>query len=265
MSTIDSNDKIISSYIDEPPINNYIENFFANYASIPAADLREHLINVRKRAWENYNYPCLGRWSFLDFSIQRSPIYKEIIEKCKNEGATVIDFGCCLGQDIRQLIYEGVSIDQIRGYELDPTFIQQGYELFHDEELMKKKNIITPGDIFDNQFLDAIQPADYLYVGSFIHLFDSETQKEVCRRLSRLCKQAITGRQVGASVPMERFRSSGPEGKKRMCHSPESFARMWIEVTNSKWEVESATLQTRNDTDHPREILTFVVRKKTIM
>jgi hypothetical protein len=263
MSADKSIDEFKSFYIDEPPINPYIETFFANYASIPASTLRDHLIAVRERAWKNYNYPCLGRWGFLDFSIQRSPLYKEILEKCKNEGATIIDFGCCLGQDIRQLIYDGVPIDQIRGYELDPFFIEQGYELFRDGELMKKKKIITSGDIFDDQFLETVEPADYLFAGSFIHLFDTETQKDVCRRLARLCKQAITGRQVGASIPVERSRSTVPVDKKIMCHSPESFARMWNEVTDGQWQVETATLQTRNDVGHLWEILTFVVRKNT--
>jgi hypothetical protein len=128
---------------------------------------------------------------------------------------------------------------------------------------MKKKKIMTSGDIFDDQFLETVEAADYLFAGSFIHLFDSETQKDVCRRLARLCKQAITGRQVGASIAVERFRSSGPAGKKTMCHSPESFACMWDEVTDGQWHVETATLQTRDDVDFPAEILTFVVRKNT--
>jgi hypothetical protein len=108
MSSSESTEKTFIRYVDEPPINTSTENFFAKYASIPPSALRNHLITTRERAWKNFNYTCLGRWTFLDFSIQRSPIYKEIIEKCKNEGATVIDFGCCLGQDVRQLVYDGV-------------------------------------------------------------------------------------------------------------------------------------------------------------
>jgi hypothetical protein len=263
MSEDKSITNVPSSYINEPPISPYIENFFANYASIPAIALRDHLIAVRTRAWENYNYPCLGRWSFLGFSIQRSPLYKEILRTCKTEGATVIDVGCCLGQDVRQLIYDGVPIDQIRGYELDPFFIEQGYELFRDGELMKTKKVMTSGDIFDDQFLETVEPADYLFAGLFIHLFDSEAQKDACRRLARICKQAITGQQEGASIPVERFGSLRPPGKNRMCHSPESFARMWDEVTGGEWQVETATLHTTNDDGRPREILTFVVRKNT--
>ncbi|CAF3007711.1 unnamed protein product [Rotaria sp. Silwood2] len=83
-----------------------------------------------------------------------------MLEKCKEEGATVIDFGCCLGQDVRQFVYDGVPLDQIRGYDLDPFFIEQGYELYRDGEVMKEKKIFAAGSILDDQFLDGIEPAD---------------------------------------------------------------------------------------------------------
>ncbi len=263
MSADESVNQMPIMYIDEPPINTYIETFFANYASIPASALREHLLTIRERAWNKYNYPCLGRWGFLDFSIQKNPIYKEILEKCKTEGATVIDFGCCLGQDVRQLVYDKAPLEQIRGYDLDPFFIEQGYELFRDGEQMKEKNVFASGDIFDDQFLATIEPADYVHVGSFIHLFDAETQRDVCRRLTPLAKRAIIGRQVGSLVPGEHTRHGGAsDGRKMMRHSPESFTRMWDEVTNGQWHVESATLKSRDVMGDIRHTLIFVVRKR---
>ena len=194
---------------------------------------------------------------------QQSPVYKEIVNNCRNEGATVIDFGCCLGQDVRQLVYDGVPVEQIRGYELDPFFIEQGYELFRDGKIMNEKKIFSAGDIFDDEFLARIEPADYLYAGSFIHLFNAETQNEVCRRLSRLCKRAIAGRQMGALIAEERTGSSRPTRNKRMVHSPESFARMWEKVTDGHWQAESAFLQARDGLEHTHQLLTFVIRKQT--
>jgi len=261
MTSSESIEKPFKFYIEEPPINQYIERFFEKYASILPSQLREHLINTRERAWNNFNYPCLGRWGFLDFFIQRTPIYKEIVDKCKNEDSTIIDFGCCLGQDVRQLIYDGVPPEQIRGYELDPFFIEQGYELFRDGEIMKKKNIFNSNDIFDDQFLEKVKPADYVYVGSFIHLFDAEKQKDVCRRLTHLSKNAITGRQVGSLVPEERSHRMESTERKMMWHSPESFSQMWNEVTNGKWKVESVTLNKMNNGEQIRQLLYFVVRK----
>ncbi len=39
-------------------------------------------------------------------------------------------------------------------------FIEKGYELFHDEEIMKKKKIFSSGDIFDEQFLKTVESVD---------------------------------------------------------------------------------------------------------
>ena len=254
--------KMSSFYTDEPPINSIVEDFFAGYASIPASNLRQHLIDVRERAWRKRNYPCLGRWTFLDFSIHQSAIYQEILHQCKNEGATLIDFGCCLGQDIRQLVHDGVPLSQLRGYDLDPFFIEQGYELFCDGEALREKKVFSAGDIFDDQFLGSVEPADYVYVGSFIHLFDAQTQREVCQRLTRLAKRAIAGRQVGSSSPGERLQPSSLTSSKMMRHSPESFTHMWNEVTSGQWEVESATLQSVDRTPDLGQRLVFVVRKQ---
>ncbi|CAF3929006.1 unnamed protein product [Rotaria sp. Silwood1] len=263
MSTSDSDETTISFYIDEPPINQDIETFFLNYASISPSALRDHLISVREAAWQRHHYPCLGRWGFLHFSIKQNPLYEEILEQCKNKGATIIDFGSCLGQDLRRLIYDGVPLDRIRGYELDPFFIEQGYELFRDGDLMKANKIFTVGDIFDDQFLKTIEPADYLYAGSFLHLFDAETQKDVCRRLSRLAKRAIAGRQVGAFIPIEQSTTSRILRGKMMRHSPESFAQMWNEATDGEWQVEYATLNNISSNKIGNPLLIFVVRRKT--
>jgi hypothetical protein len=262
MSTTETVDQKSAFYIDEPPINADIETFFADYASIPASALRDHLVTVRNRAWQQCNYPCLGRWAFLQFSIKKNPIYKEILEKCKHNGATVIDFGCCLGQDVRQLVHDGVPLDQIRGYDLNSVFFEQGYELFRDGELMKEKQTFALGDIFDDQFLNSIEPADYVFVASFIHLFDAETQRDVCRRLARLAKRAIAGRQVGTTVSEERPGPAGVIDGKMMWHSPESFAHMWNDVTNGEWQVETAVLQSRDDMKLFDQLLVFVVRKR---
>ncbi|CAF4944107.1 unnamed protein product [Rotaria socialis] len=94
----------------------------------------------------------------------------------KNDGATLIDFGCYLDQDIRHLVCDGVALGQLCGYDLDPFFIELRYELFRDGEIMRQKKILSEGAIFDDEFLSQVEPADYLYVGSFIHLFDATTQ-----------------------------------------------------------------------------------------
>jgi hypothetical protein len=67
---------------------------------------------------------------------------------------------------------------------------------------------------------------------------------------------------VGALVPEERSSSSALTSRKMMWHSPESFTRMWDEVTGGEWQVEYATLQARDGINASGHTLTFVVRKK---
>jgi hypothetical protein len=110
--------------------------------------------------------------------------------------------------------------------------------------------------------LEIVEPADYVHASSFIHLVDAETQNDVCRRLTRICKGAITERQEDALVAEERIRRTLPMGNRRLHHSSETFTHMWDEVTDEKWEVESATLQTRVGVERVRQVLTFLVRKK---
>jgi len=61
---------------------------------------------------------------------------------------------------------------------------------------------------------------------------------------------------------MERPRYSGLPDRKMMCHSPESFSRLWDEATDGHWQVESATLKPLEYIERFGQMLTFVVRKK---
>ncbi|CAF2634620.1 unnamed protein product [Rotaria sp. Silwood2] len=102
---------------------------------------------------------------------------------------------------------------------------------------MQQNKVFNSGDIFDDQFLDAIEPAEYVNVGAFFHIFDAETQRDVCRRLTRLCKRAIIGWKSGALIPTELPKPLSFKGT-MMWYSLESFTRMWDEVTGGKWHVE---------------------------
>lgn len=80
-------------------------------------------------------------------------------------------------------------------------------------------------------------------VASSIHLFDAQTQKEVCRRLARLVEHVIFGRQLGAVVPDEYGQAEIPGHTKAVRQSPGSFAQMWNEVTDGEWPVDKVILE----------------------
>jgi 2-polyprenyl-3-methyl-5-hydroxy-6-metoxy-1,4-benzoquinol methylase len=50
-----------------------------------------------------FPYPCIGAFRFLDLSIPQSPIYPEILDRLKS-GQKLLDVGCAVGQELRQLV-----------------------------------------------------------------------------------------------------------------------------------------------------------------
>lgn len=52
---------------------------------------------------QQFPYPCIGSFRFLDFSIPQSPVYPEILQRLKS-GEKLLDIGCAVGQELRQLV-----------------------------------------------------------------------------------------------------------------------------------------------------------------
>ena len=50
-----------------------------------------------------FPYPCLGHYRFLDIQISKSSAYSEIVHRLRS-GQCLLDVGCCVGQELRQLV-----------------------------------------------------------------------------------------------------------------------------------------------------------------
>lgn len=154
--------------------------------------------------------PCIGLFAFIYITIN-SPLhffnYSDLLSSLKN-GQTFLDVGCCVGQDIRKLVYDGAPSENIYGSELRPEYIELGYELFRDRNSLKTK-MIAPGNIYDlkdgkgglNELAEK-GGVDTIHASCFIHLFDYDGQIEVCTLLTKLLKDKkgskLVGRQAGA-------------------------------------------------------------------
>lgn len=53
--------------------------------------------------YPQFPYPCIGSFRFLDLSIPQSPLYPEILDRLKS-GQKLLDVGCAVGQELRQLV-----------------------------------------------------------------------------------------------------------------------------------------------------------------
>jgi hypothetical protein len=151
---------------------------------------------------EVFKYPCINRYNFLDFSIATSPQYEKVLYKMKTyPNAKLLDLGCCFGQDLRQLRFEGVAPERLMGSELMSEFVEFGYELFRDKETLGAE--FRCGDFFDDSWAglkDARGAFQFIYAASFFHLFPWDQQVEAMSRTVQLLQpvkgSAIFGRQL---------------------------------------------------------------------
>ena len=157
----------------------------------------------RERAWQLFQYPCIGMYSFLDFSISQSPHYQAVLNSLKSNNTTLLDLGCCFGQDIRRLVYDGAPAESIHGIELEPAFVGAGYDLFRDRETLGTK--FSEGDFLSSSLDDlGLREGmfDFVHAAAFFHLFNYEEQVIVMRKAVSLLKRRkgamLFGRQMGA-------------------------------------------------------------------
>src|ERR1700712_3668202 len=131
-----------------------ISTLLSSYSGIPVEQQKEHIVTVRDRAYKSYPYPCLGRWRFLELDLASHPLYHTdilpMLKDVEKPEWIFLDLGCCLGQDVRKLLFDGVDPTRVYGADLRPEFIDMSYELFRDEDkLPRSEHFIAPADVFD--------------------------------------------------------------------------------------------------------------------
>ncbi|KAL5446501.1 hypothetical protein PMIN06_007769 [Paraphaeosphaeria minitans] len=205
--------------------------------------VKAHIKELRDKAYVVFPYPCLARWAFSELSVSLSRQYPEVLERVKN-GDKYLDLGCCVGQDIRKLVFDGAFRKHIR-LGLGGEFMNIGYDLFLDKSTLKTAFIAA--DFFDeNSDLKQISgDIDIIHAASFLHLFDEEGQLKACESIVKLLKSKpgslFIGRQNGnfeSGVHVGATDSS----KKRYRHNAESFEHMWKRVgekTGTNWKAEA--------------------------
>ncbi|CAI7585794.1 unnamed protein product [Penicillium glandicola] len=79
---------------------------FLQYTDLKSEDeVKDHIYKIRNKAWQIHPYPCIGLFRFLNFNISLSPIYAQVVDRVR-EGQTLLDLGCCFGQDLRKIAFD---------------------------------------------------------------------------------------------------------------------------------------------------------------
>ncbi|KEF61365.1 uncharacterized protein A1O9_02931 [Exophiala aquamarina CBS 119918] len=227
----------------------------AEYSKIPVEDQKAHITKIRDQAYEKHPYPCLGRWRFLELDLSTHPLYHSDIlpaltgEDRKQDNSTsdgsaclFLDLGCCLGQDLRKLIFDGADPSRLWGADLRPEFIEIGYSLFGDRESFPPSHFIAPADVFDLSPSTPLAQMDgevgILHVCAVFHLFDLDGQKKMAQRALKLLdpnkkRVLVVGAQT-ANVNSGEFERRVGDGRTRYRHNAESWRSFWEEAVQAE-------------------------------
>lgn len=190
-------------------------------------------------------YPCIGLYRFTILTLVTHPLYNEIVERLEPPGAAYLDVGCCFGQDLRQLVLDGVPSGNLTGLDIEGALMDQGYELFLDRQTLRSRFVVA--DVFKGAsqgegWADLERRgADVLHCSAFFHLFSLEDQAAAARQIARLVRKGgvIVGRQIGSvkpgDVPAIR------EGSSSYRHNVQTFDALWQkagEATGTQWTVD---------------------------
>ena len=160
-------------------------------------------------------------------------------------GATLLDLGSCLGQDIRKCVYDGAPASNLYASDLITEYEDLSYDFWQDRDRFPKGHYIAEDILAENHQFSAgnlmmtLGPGqtDIIAINMFLHLFDYANQLKVATRILRLLSHKpgslILGSQAGVAEakeqPLKPPFDNTKEGEKRtgFRHSPSSFTNLW--------------------------------------
>ncbi|KAJ5607160.1 hypothetical protein N7537_003779 [Penicillium hordei] len=200
---------------------------FLQYTGLKSEnEVKDHIYKIRDKAWQ---------------IISLSPIYTQVVDRVR-KGQTLLDLGCCFGQDLRKLAFDAElsSATNLIGADIEGDFVQLGYELFRDEDSFGAQFVTR--SVFDEDFLvDRRGSIDMIYLGNFLHLFGFKEQRAIVARLGRLlvprAGSVVFGRNISAEQGGPFFMES--LGWDMYRHSDQTIKELWSTVDVGLWEVHS--------------------------
>jgi SAM-dependent methyltransferase len=164
--------------------------------------------------------------------------YSLALERIINN-ATVLDLGCCFGQDLRWLAGDGAPTANMYASDLHGELWELGYDLFHDRETMKAQFI--QADILneDSRLNELTGKIDVFIICQFLHIFSWDDQVKICKKIVNLSRSGsmIMGYQLGQTV----FQSHKTPWGTMCFHNAKTFKEMWERIsveTNTSWDVQ---------------------------
>jgi SAM-dependent methyltransferase len=183
---------------------------------------------------------CTGQGLFLTNSITLHESYSTILERLKN-GATFVDIGTFLGQELRRLVVNGAPSENMYAIDIVNHW-DIGYDMFRDKDKFHARYI--EADILHPK--SALQELngkmDIIWVCHVLHQWTWEGQVSVAKNLVALSHKGtlLAGYEAGHEVATHVEPNHLMKGESFL-HDPASFVKMWDQVgkeTDTKWETK---------------------------
>ncbi|KAI1760090.1 hypothetical protein GGR53DRAFT_523351 [Hypoxylon sp. FL1150] len=235
-------------YIEELPSDiEPIRSLLEKYSGIRSKDVNEHIYRIRERLWDICPHVSIGHFRFLSLKFTLDPLYHVALgQLMARSSSNFLDVGCCVGQVLRQLALDGVDSSRLYGTDLEPRFLDAGFDLFKDKA--KTQATFVSGDMLrdgegDGDLKVLEGKMGVIHATSFFHLFTWDDQIRAAVRMVRFLdpddpEAMIFGRNVGTTIPGVR---EGTGGSKKYLHNAESWQNLWNEVgklTGTSWRTE---------------------------
>ncbi|EJF63731.1 hypothetical protein DICSQDRAFT_167780 [Dichomitus squalens LYAD-421 SS1] len=226
-------------------------SFLRSTTSLNDDELRKRILDIQKRAYEEYPYPCVRAFHFVNLMMAANPIYSAVLEAGKTDRTLFLDLGCHMGTDLRKLVYDGYPASNVVGCDLRQEYFDFGYELFGDRDRCPIR--FFAGNIFDlpdvaahTAVVQETHPPNlasvdnlsqlrgnltHIYTGALFHLFNEETQYQLAIRLALLLKRTPGAIVFGRHHGLEHAGKVDDHlGRDRYAHSETSWPALWKKV-----------------------------------
>ena len=208
-------------------------------------------LDQRDRAWSLQKYPCIGQWVFILPRMPQLPWYPEVVSRLQ-QGSTILDIGCCFGQDLRFLAADRVSTANMYASDIVSGFWDLSFDLFRDKASFNA--CFTEADILDleSPLKELKGRMNILMANQVFHLFNRERQLKMAKNLVYLGTRDawVIGWQVGSGhgrpLPVETQTGghSGSAGSDtKLFHNDHTWQELWKQVgeeTGTTWSVETS-------------------------
>lgn len=192
------------------------------------------------------------------------PCYSLIIDRIK-QGASILDVGCCFGQDLRFLAADGAPTGEMYATDIVPDFWHLGYDLFRDKARFNARFIAADILAAHSSLLQELEGrVDISLVNQVFHLFSREKQVTMAKNLVRMSTAPgwivgwHVGSQEGRALPVS-TQTGGSDGsagsETKLFHNDRTWRELWQEIgqeTGTQWEVQT-WMQPLNEWGYEKE------------